>query len=152
MNNETKSTTEIKARPKADTMSESSTRSKTKFFTKDKVCFFVIGVLLGAVVASAGFLIYTNVNGNNSATSSQNGMGPGMGGGTPPEMPSGEMPDGGTPPDMPDGEAPSDASSSNQQDSSSSSSNSSSSSSSSDSSKSRPQKPTNSNNSNTSTN
>lgn len=88
---------------------ETTTKRKDKFFTKDKICFFVIGVLLGAIIASSAFLIYSNINGNsNSAMGPGNGTPPNMSdGGTPPELPNGEMPDGGTPPELPDGETPS---------------------------------------------
>lgn len=54
--------------------------------TKGKIILFVIGVLLGAVIASAAFLICVNTLGvNNSGSSMQM-----PGGGTPPEMPSGD--------------------------------------------------------------
>lgn len=128
---------------------ESTTKRKTNFFTKDKICFFVIGLLLGAVIASAAFLIYANVNGNNnSAVGPGNGTPPNMmNGGTPPEMPDGEMPDGGTPPELPDGETPNNQSNSDNNSSDSSSNNSNSSS------KTRPERPSSSNSSNnTSTN
>ena len=96
------------------TSTSDRSRSKTKFFTKVKVCFFIVGLLLGGVIASAAFLIYTNVTGSNSANTSQENMGPGMKGGTPPEMPDGSTPpdmsDGGTPPEMPDGSTPPDMS------------------------------------------
>lgn len=53
--------------------------------TKGKIILFAIGVLIGAVVASAAFLISVNVLGvNNSGSSMQM-----PGGGTPPEMPGG---------------------------------------------------------------
>lgn len=85
---------------------ETTTKRKDKFFTKDKICFFVIGVLLGAIIASSAFLIYSNINGNsNSAMGPGNGTPPNMSdGGTPPELPNGEMPDGETPPELPEGE------------------------------------------------
>lgn len=53
---------------------------------KEKVKIFIIGVLVGAILATGAFLIY------NSSSSNQ---GPG---GNPPEMPSGEM---GEPPAKP---------------------------------------------------
>lgn len=71
--------------------------------TKSKIILFVIGVLLGAVIASAVFLISVNTLGvNNSGSSAQM---PG-GGGMPPEMPNGDNSQGGqsgqgTPPEMP---------------------------------------------------
>lgn len=88
---------------------------KEKFFTKDKICFFIVGLLLGAVIASAASLIYINLNSRNNTS-----MGPGnppsiTDGGTPPEMPEGEMPEGETPPEMPsdDRQEPNDDSSTN---------------------------------------
>ena len=95
---------------------ETAIKPKTKFFTKDKVCVFIIGLLLGAVIASAAFLIYTNVTGGNQSHGMPSGTPPEMSedgtppelpnGETPPEMPDGEMPEG----EMPEGEAPSDTS------------------------------------------
>ena len=54
--------------------------------TRGKIILFAIGVLIGAVIASAAFLICVNSLGanNNSGTSMQM-----PGGGTPPEMPGG---------------------------------------------------------------
>ena len=71
---------------------------------KGKIILFVIGTLLGAVIASAAFLICVNTlgaNSNNSAQSLQQ-----MSGGTPPEMPSGNSQSGSensqsTPPEKP---------------------------------------------------
>lgn len=64
---------------------------------KEKIILFVIGTLLGAVIASAAFLICVNTLGtnNNNTQSSQQ-----MPGGTPPEMPSGENSQS-TPPEKP---------------------------------------------------
>ena len=72
--------------------------------TKGKIMLFVIGVLLGAVIASAAFLISVNTLGINNGGGSSAQM-PG-GGGTPPEMPSGDKSQSGqsqqgTPPEMP---------------------------------------------------
>lgn len=67
--------------------------------TKGKIILFVIGVLLGAVITSAAFLICVNTLGsNNNGNSSMQ-----MPGGTPPEMPSGENSQSGQnqPPEMP---------------------------------------------------
>ena len=70
---------------------------------KGKIILFAIGTLLGAVIASAAFLICVNTLGvnNNSAQSSQQ-----MPGGTPPEMPSGQSGSSSqdTPPEMPSGQ------------------------------------------------
>ena len=58
---------------------------------KDKIILFVIGVLVGAVIATGAFYIYTSTNNCNNQSNQMNG-------GTPPEMPSGQ-----TPPEKPDG-------------------------------------------------
>ena len=75
---------------------------KKKDTAKEKVILFVIGVLIGAVISTAAFFVYTKtlgVSGNTSGSSSQQ-----IQGGTPPEMPSGENgsnSQGGTPPEKP---------------------------------------------------
>ena len=63
---------------------------------KEKIIIFVIGLLVGAIIASGIFLIYTKTNSTNCEA--QNTQ---MNGETPPEMPSGEN---GQPPEKPDGE------------------------------------------------
>ena len=63
------------------------------FKIKDKIIMFVIGVLVGAIIATGAFYIYTSTN------NSGNNMG--MNGGTPPSLPNGEMPSGQQPPEMP---------------------------------------------------
>ncbi len=73
---------------------------KKKDTTKEKIILFVIGVLIGAVVSTAAFFVYTKTLG----TSSSNESSYQMPGGTPPEMPSGENGSnnqGGTPPEKP---------------------------------------------------
>ena len=88
--------------------SEAAGPVREKKVTKDKVILFVIGVLVGAVLATAAFFIYVKVAGVGVDGGEQSMQMPGGDGGTPPEMPSGEMPDGegGTPPEMPSGEMP----------------------------------------------
>ena len=67
---------------------------------KDKILTLIIGILIGAIITSAGFVIYINTNKkgkghdlgrppqmNQSQDSKQNG-------GTPPELPNGEAPKG----------------------------------------------------------
>lgn len=59
---------------------------------KDKILLFVIGVLVGAVVSTGAFYIYTNSNGNDkcrddSMIRERNNK---MNGERPPEMPDGE--------------------------------------------------------------
>ena len=61
---------------------------------KEKILIFIIGFLVGAVIATGAFYIYTKSN-SNSTNNTQ------MQGGQPPEMPSGEMPSG-EPPVKPD--------------------------------------------------
>jgi hypothetical protein len=55
--------------------------------TKMRIISFIIGVLVGAIISTGAFIISVNVLGakNNNSQSSQM-----QGGGTPPEMPSGE--------------------------------------------------------------
>ena len=60
---------------------------------KDKIMLFVIGVLLGAVIATGAFYIYTITN-NKCQTNTQ------MNGGQPPEMPNGQSSENGQPPEM----------------------------------------------------
>jgi flagellar basal body-associated protein FliL len=73
---------------------------------KEKIILFVIGVLVGAVISTAAFFVYTKTlgtNSNSSGSSSQQMPG----GGTPPEMPSGQNgsnSQGGTPPEKPSDE------------------------------------------------
>ena len=79
---------------------------KQKDVTKEKIILFVIGVLVGAVISTAAFFVYTKTLGTSSSTngSSSQQM---PGGGTPPEMPSGENGSngqGGTPPEKPSDE------------------------------------------------
>ena len=68
--------------------------------TKMRIFLFIIGVLVGAIISTSAFIISVNVLGANN--SSNNGQSSQMqGGGTPPEMPSGENGQGGQPPAMP---------------------------------------------------
>lgn len=66
---------------------------------KEKIILFVIGVLVGAVISTAAFFVYTKTLGTGSSNGGQQSSM--QGGGTPPEMPSGENGQGGTPPEMP---------------------------------------------------
>lgn len=82
---------------------------------KSKILTLIIGILIGAIVATSGFLIYEKVTASNSAP---NGMTQQQGGDMqmpdgeqPPEMQNGEQPpekpdgdNGQTPPDMPSGD------------------------------------------------
>ena len=62
---------------------------------KDKIILLVIGILVGAVIATGAFFVYTKAK---SCDCSSNNVQ--MNGGTPPSMPSGEN---GQPPEMPSG-------------------------------------------------
>ena len=74
--------------------------------SKEKIILFVIGVLVGAVISTAAFFVYTKTLGTSSNTSGSSSQQM-PGGGTPPEMPSGENGSngqGGTPPEKPSDE------------------------------------------------
>ena len=58
---------------------------------KDKILVFIIGLLVGAIITAAGFLVYQKVSQNNNQMPGGNGM----------KMM--EQFDGQTPPDMPNG-------------------------------------------------
>ena len=60
---------------------------------KDKICIFIIGLLVGAILSTGAFYIYTAIAGSNNNQNTQ------MNGGTPPDKPDGE------PPEKPDGES-----------------------------------------------
>ena len=66
---------------------------------KGKILPFIIGLLVGAIIATGGFLIYQNNNKH---------QGPGEMSGDRPQMmqQSGNSTDGNTPPALPDGEQP----------------------------------------------
>ena len=79
---------------------------KKKDVTKEKIILFVIGVLIGAVISTAAFFVYTKTLGTSSSASDSSSQQM-PGGGTPPEMPSGENGSngqGGTPPEKPSDE------------------------------------------------
>ena len=62
---------------------------------KDKILVFIIGLLVGAIITAAGFLIYQNANKNNNQTTSGGQMQMMQrpdGNNAPPEMPNGETP------------------------------------------------------------
>lgn len=65
----------------------------------NKIIIFIIGVLIGAVISTASFLISVNVLGVNGSNGGQTSQ---MQGGTPPDMPSGSSDSqNGQPPAMP---------------------------------------------------
>ena len=63
---------------------------------KEKILLFIIGILVGAVIATGVFYVYTTSN--SCDCGSNNTM---ISGGNPPDMPSGQN---GGPPEMPSGE------------------------------------------------
>ncbi|MBR3523673.1 MAG: hypothetical protein IKN87_03205 [Bacilli bacterium] len=64
---------------------------------KDKIMLFVIGVLVGAVISTGAFYIYTTTN----CSCNCNNQNTQMNGGQPPEMPSGQQGENGQPPEKP---------------------------------------------------
>lgn len=63
---------------------------------KDKIIIFVIGLLLGAVISTGSFFVYTTVS-NSCNNSNQNMQ---MNGGQPPELPNGQQGENSGPPEM----------------------------------------------------
>ncbi len=76
---------------------------------KDKILLFIIGVLVGAVIATGAFYVYSKSTSNcsNETTTQSNDNRP--------EMPGGQMGENGQPPEMPSGERPDMANNSNTQ-------------------------------------
>lgn len=73
---------------------------------KDKILIFVIGFLVGAIIATTGFLIYEKVNKNNNnqmPNFEQRQMRERSNGEEPPEKPEGMIPNGEEPTEMPEG-------------------------------------------------
>ena len=68
---------------------------------KDKIMMFIIGLLVGAVISTGAFYIYTTTVGSCDC-SNQNME---MNGGQPPEMPDGQNNGNGQPPEKPDGDS-----------------------------------------------
>ncbi len=64
---------------------------------KDKIMLFVIGVLVGAVISTGAFYVYTTTN-SSCNCNNQNTQ---MNGGQPPEIPSGQQGKNGQPPEKP---------------------------------------------------
>ena len=98
---------EVEIIKKDDETVESTGRQRdgAKDGANQKIILFIIGVLVGAVIATAAFFVYAKtlgVGGSSGDSSSQQ-----MQGGTPPEMPSGSSSSNssngqsGTPPEMP---------------------------------------------------
>ncbi len=84
---------------------ENEVKNDKKDAAKDKIILFVIGVLVGAVISTAAFFVYTKTLGTSSDTGGSSQQ---MPGGTPPSMPSGDnssSSQGGTPPEKPSGDS-----------------------------------------------
>ena len=64
---------------------------------KDKIMVFIIGLLVGAVISTGSFYIYS-ITAGKCDCSSQNTQ---MNGGQPPEKPSGQQGENGQPPEKP---------------------------------------------------
>ena len=64
---------------------------------KEKIMLFVIGILLGAVIATGAFYVYTKTVSSCDCSSNNTQMP----GGTPPSMPDGQNSQNGQPPEMP---------------------------------------------------
>ena len=56
---------------------------------KDKLLLFMIGVLVGAIISTGAFYVYTKT----ATCSTNNGNQMSMPGGNPPSMPNGELPE-----------------------------------------------------------
>lgn len=67
---------------------------------KDKILLFVIGVLVGAVISTGAFFVYTKAT-TTCNTNSNNQIG--MPGGNPPSMQNGQSGQNGQPPEIPNG-------------------------------------------------
>ena len=63
---------------------------------KEKILLFIVGLLLGAVIATGAFFAYTK-----ASSSSCNNQNTQMNGGQPPEMPGGQNNSNGQPPEKP---------------------------------------------------
>ena len=68
---------------------------------KDKILLFIIGVLVGAVISTGAFYVYTVANNNSCSNANTTQMN--SGNGQPPEMPVGQNNGNGQPPEMPSG-------------------------------------------------
>lgn len=63
---------------------------------KEEIMLFIIGVLIGAVIATGAFYVYTTINSNNCSNNNTQ-----MNGGQPPEMPNEQNGGNGQPPEKP---------------------------------------------------
>ena len=67
---------------------------------KDKIFLFIIGVLIGAVISTGAFYVYTTTAKSCDCSSNNTGIN----GGQPPEMQNGQNNSNGTPPEKPSGD------------------------------------------------
>ena len=67
---------------------------------KDRILLFIIGLILGAVIATGAFFVYTKATTCNNSNNTQMQMP----GGTPPSMENGQNSGNGQPPEKPSGE------------------------------------------------
>ena len=63
---------------------------------KDQIMLFIIGVLVGAVISTGSFFVYTTATNSNDCSNNTQ-----MNGNQPPEMPSGQNNNGNQPPEKP---------------------------------------------------
>lgn len=72
---------------------------------KNRILTFIIGVLVGAIIVTSGFLLYFKDAAAGAPAGEKPQISQGERGETPPEMPDGQQGESGeTPPDKPDGE------------------------------------------------
>lgn len=72
---------------------------------KNRILTFIIGVLVGAIIVTSGFLLYFNGTNTDAPDGSKPQTSQSEGGETPPDKPDGQQSEGGeTPPDKPDGQ------------------------------------------------
>ncbi|MBR1386507.1 MAG: hypothetical protein IJ568_06725 [Bacilli bacterium] len=64
---------------------------------KDKIMMFIIGLLVGAVISTGAFYVYTTTNSSCNCNNQNSQMNVGQ----PPEMPSGQQGENGQPPEKP---------------------------------------------------
>ena len=64
---------------------------------KDKIIIFTIGLLVGTVISTGAFYVYSITSGKCDCSSQNTGMN----GGQPPEMPGGQQGENGQPPEKP---------------------------------------------------
>ena len=63
---------------------------------KDKIILLIIGILVGAIISTGAFYVYTTTNCSNTCSNNTQ-----MGGGEPPEMQNGQNSENGQPPEKP---------------------------------------------------